>query len=67
MEQEQESLGPVEHWINTKLRRVAVSRGEEAAKDKRERGFKRVTSAHFQRYLAASQNGFRKAKKQAAK
>lgn len=67
MEQEQESLGPVIYWINTKLRRVGVTRGEEAAKDKLARGFKQATAAHFLRYTEQSQRGFRKAKKAARK
>lgn len=54
-----EPLAPVVHMIHFKSRRVLVCRGENALGDAVARGFKRVTSAHFHKYVADAKKGFR--------
>lgn len=55
-----EPVGPVLHYINFKTRRALVCRGEAAQVDAESRGFKKVSSAHFHKYLATAKNGFRR-------
>jgi len=58
-----EPPAPVDHWINYKTRKVRMGRGENQAERAVEDGFKKATPAHFVKYLALAQNGFRKNKK----
>lgn len=52
-------LLPIVHYINFKERRALVCRGENAQADAKARGFKKVTSAHFHKYIADAKKGFR--------
>lgn len=52
-------LAPVVHMINFKTRRALVCRGENAQADAVERGFRKVTGAHFHKYIADAKKGFR--------
>lgn len=54
-----EPLAPVVHMINFKSRRVLMCRGEKAQADAVARGFKRVTVAHFVKFVDGSKKGFR--------
>lgn len=54
-----EPLAPVVHMINFKSRRALVCRGEQAQADAVGRGFKKVSVAHFHKYIADAKKGFR--------
>lgn len=54
-----EPLAPVLHMINFKTRRALVCRGDNAQADAVDRGFKKVSAAHFHKYIADAKKGFR--------
>lgn len=54
-----EPLAPVVHMIHFKDRRALLCRGENAQADAVSRGFKKVTPAHFHKYIADAKKGFR--------
>lgn len=58
-----EELAPIVHMINFKSRRVLMCRGDNAQADAVSRGFKKVTSAHFLKFVGNAPKGFRTKKK----
>lgn len=55
----EEPLAPIVHMINFKSHRALVCRGDNANADAEARGFKKVTPAHFHKYIAEAKKGFR--------
>lgn len=62
-----EPLAPITYMLNFKLRRALMCRGAERVAEAEGRGFKKVSYAHFVKYLDNAKKGFRTKKKGARK
>lgn len=64
---EVEPLAPIVYMVNFKTRRVLMCRGEGRQEEAEGRGFKKVTKAHFVKFVDNAKKGFRKPSRKGAK